>query len=675
MAPNIKNEFPHKVRTIENTWIPMPDGVRLAARIWLPVEAEEHPVPALLEYLPYRKNDGTAVRDALRHPYLAGHGYAMVRVDMRGSGDADGIMLDEYLPQELADGVEVIAWLAKQPWCSGKVGMFGKSWGGFNALQVAALRPPALKAIITLYSTDDRYSDDIHYIGGCQFGTDHLTWATTMLAYNARPTDPRFIGEQWRETWLDRLEQTPPYINTWLKHQRRDDFWKHGSVCQDYSAITCAVYAIGGWADGYTNAVPRLLSGLSCPRKGLIGPWSHQFPETAIPGPMVGFLQESLRWWDYWLKDAPTGIMDEPMFRVYMQDSAPPSTLHIERAGRWVAEEKWPSKHIQMAPYYLNAGGLSEMAAKETAMAIRGSLRCGADAGVYYSMGNEGDEAPDQRAEDGLSLSCDSEPLVEPLEIMGLPHLHLSFSSNKPQALVAVRLCDVAPGGESTLVTRGLLNLTHRNGHESPEPLVPDMRYTASVRLKMAAHAFKAGHRVRIALSPTYWPWAWPSPENVTLTVFCGWETALVLPVRPARASDAALAPFGAAETSMPLVIEQSRIPSRRRTVTYDAISGLITLSDAGDAGAFRIVESDIAHDEHTLEVYEVVEGKPLSARAHCERTIEIGRDGWRAKIFASSTLQSDLAHFYVTNHLEVRDGDASFFERAWSEAIPRDEM
>ena len=204
---------------------------------------------------------------------------------------------------------------------------------------------------------------------------------------------------------------------------------------------------------------------------------------------------------------------------------------------------------------------------------------------------------------------------------------------------------------------------------------MPGQRYKVTVTMKMAAHAFSAGHRVRVALSPTYWPWAWPSPENVTLTLICGSETALELPVRPARASDAELAAFEAAETSMPLSIEQSRIPSRRRTVTYDAISGLITLSDAGDAGAFRIVESDIAHDEHTLEVYEVVEGKPLSAKAHCERTIEMGRVGWRANIFGSSTPQADLSHFYVTNHLEVRDSDAPFFVRTWSEAIARDGM
>jgi uncharacterized protein len=226
---------------IQNTWIPLADGCRLAARIWLPEDAETDPVPAILEYIPYRKTDGTAARDALIHPYFAGHGYAAVRVDLRGSGDSDGVLLDEYLPQEQEDALEVLAWLAEQPWCTGSIGMIGKSWGGFNSLQVAALRPPELKAIVTVCSTDDRYADDVHYLGGCVLGSKMLPWASTMLGLNALPPDPDVVGERWREVWLDRLERTPAFVEAWLTHQRRDAYWKQGSVCEDFSAITCAV--------------------------------------------------------------------------------------------------------------------------------------------------------------------------------------------------------------------------------------------------------------------------------------------------------------------------------------------------------------------------------------------------------------------------------------------------
>ncbi|MGM0670006.1 MAG: CocE/NonD family hydrolase, partial [Gemmatimonadota bacterium] len=197
---NTVTEFPENVRHIENTFIPVVDGIRLAARIWLPEDAEARPVPAILEYIPYRKRDRKRQRDQEIHHYFAGHGYAGVRVDIRGSGESDGVLTDEYTRQELDDGVAVIRWLAEQPWCDGNVGMMGISWGGFNALQIAALRPPALKAIITVCSTDDRYADDVHYMGGCLLG-DNLSWASTMFSRNTLPPDPEIVGDGWREMW------------------------------------------------------------------------------------------------------------------------------------------------------------------------------------------------------------------------------------------------------------------------------------------------------------------------------------------------------------------------------------------------------------------------------------------------------------------------------------------
>ncbi len=302
----IKTDFPRPLREAEDTWIPLGDGCRLSARVWRPQDSDENPVQVLLEYLPYRKDDATALRDSVHHPYFAGHGYASVRVDMRGSGASDGSLEDEYLVQEQDDALEVLAWLAAQPWCTGDAGMIGLSWGGFNALQVAARHPPELKAIVTLCSTDDRYADDVHYMGGCVLADFMLPWAASMLVLNARPPDPAVAGERWREQWLDRMERAPPFIEAWLSHQRRDPYWEHGSICEDYASIACPVYAVGGWADAYRNAVLRLLAGLPGPRKGLIGPWAHLYPEQAVPGPAIGFLQECLRWWDHWLKGRDT---------------------------------------------------------------------------------------------------------------------------------------------------------------------------------------------------------------------------------------------------------------------------------------------------------------------------------------------------------------------------------
>ena len=320
------------IREIENEWIVLADGTRLAARIWMPTDAAAHPVPAVLEYIPYRKRDFTRARDALIHPWFGAHGFASVRVDIRGSGDSDGVLSDEYLPLELDDAVEVIAWLARQPWCSGSVGMMGNSWGGFNALQVAARRPPALKAIITSCSTDDRYADDIHYMGGCLLN-DNMKWGASMFSHNSRPPDPALVGERWRAMWLQRLEGSGLWIDSWLRHQRRDAFWKHGSVCEDFPAIRIPVFAVGGWNDGYRNAIPRLLSGLDVPRMAWIGQWAHRYPHMAAPGPGVGFLQEAKRWWDHWLKGQDTGLMNGPMLRAYMQDPVPP-LAHLDADSR-----------------------------------------------------------------------------------------------------------------------------------------------------------------------------------------------------------------------------------------------------------------------------------------------------------------------------------------------------
>jgi putative CocE/NonD family hydrolase len=670
------DRLPRPIRELEHTWIELSDGCRLAARIWLPEDAEADPVPAVLEYLPYRKNDGTVVRDAVRQPHLAGHGYAAVRVDMRGTGESDGIIENEYTAQEHADGLEVIAWLAEQPWCSGSVGMTGISWGGFNSLQLAALRPPALKAIMTLCSTDDRYADDVHYRGGCVLALDMVHWASSMLAWNARPPDPRLVGESWRETWLDRLERTPPFLEPWLAHQRRDAYWKHGSVCEDYGAIECAVYAVGGWVDGYTNAVFRLLAGLSGPRKGLVGPWAHCFPDDALPGPSIGWLQECVRWWDHWLKGRDTGIMDEPMLRVWLQDSVPPQPSYAHRAGRWAAEKTWPSPRIETRPLVLSPRGIAERADGERALVHRGVQTAGTEAGVWCASGQSADLALDQRPDDALSLVFDSEPLAEPLELLGFPAVTLELEADRPQALVCVRLCDVFPDGTSALVSRGLLNLTHRESHETPRPLVPGERLTARVELDSAAWSIPVGHRLRIAVSSTYWPWAWPSPAPVTLTVFAGPGCVLELPVRPARSEDAELPGFDEPEQTPPLETEQLVPGPVGRTISRDLATGLVEqVFDWDLGGSFRIVPIDLVSQDTSHTVYSLVEGDPLSAAVRFRMTTGMARGDWSTRAEVASTMSADAEAFHVTSSLDAYEGATRVFARTWSWRFPRDDV
>jgi len=317
-------------RVIENLWIPLRDGARLAARVWMPEDADRRPVPAILEYLPYRKRDGTCIRDESTYPAFAAVGYAGVRVDMRGAGDSEGLMSDAYSRQELDDGVEVIDWLAAQPWCTGAVGMMGISWGGFNSLQIAALRPKALKAVISIATTVDRFNDDIHYKGGALLSAN-LSWSSCMLCYSSRPPDPLIVGDEWRQQWLQRLEHEPLLLSTWLRHQTRDVYWRHGSICEDYAAIEVATLILAGWGDGYKNAPPAALENLKVPLKAMTGPWIHKYPHFAWPKPRADFHAEAITWWDRWRSRAERA---RDVFR------AIPSSANIRR--RHCAERAMP---------------------------------------------------------------------------------------------------------------------------------------------------------------------------------------------------------------------------------------------------------------------------------------------------------------------------------------------
>ncbi len=670
---NIVEKFPREVREIENVWIPMPDGVALAGRLWLPQDADEHPVPAILEYIPYRKRYGTAGRDAITHPYLAGHGYACIRVDIRGSGESDGVLVDEYTQQELDDGCEIIRWLAEQPWCDGNVGMMGISWGGFNGLQIAALRPPALKAIVTLSSTDDRYADDIHHMGGCLLG-DNLSWASTMFAYNSMPPDPALVGDRWREMWFDRLEGSGLWLATWLEHQRRDDYWRHGSICEDYGAIQCAVYAVSGWADGYSNAVFRMVQNLRAPAKGLIGPWSHRYPHIAEPGPAIDFLTELLRWWDYWLKGIDTGIMDEPALRVWMQDSVPPTTSYIERPGRWVAEREWPSPNVSERRFRLTRHRLVDHAAAVDAheIPLQSPITVGLFAGKWCSYASGPDLAHDQRHEDGGALVFQSDPLDTDLETMGATIAELEVSVDRPVAMLAVRLSDVQPDDKATRVSYGLLNLTHRDGSVTPQPLEPGRRYRVRVRLNEVAHQFPAGHRLRISISTSYWPLAWPPPKSVRLTLF-NENSTISVPVREPRDEDRLLTPFDEPRGAPPMRKRVDKAPHRNWLVHHDLARDEATLEVINDAGTYTLDDHGLTISSKAHELYSSIGDDIDKIRAETSWERSISRGDWRISTITRTVLTSTPEYFRIAAMLDAYEGDQRVFSRDWDETIARD--
>ena len=674
MSTRTVTALPHAT-TVRDDWITLSDGARLFARTVLPVDALEQPVPAVLEYLPYRLADGTAHRDATMHPYFAGHGYAGVRVDIRGTGNSDGILLDEYLAQEQVDACEVIAWLTEQPWCSGAIGMYGKSWGGFNGLQVAARRPPSLRAVISAYFTDDRYADDVHYMGGCVLAHEALSWASYMLGLNALPPNPEVVGERWREMWLARLRETPFYLEEWLRHQRRDEFWRHGSVCEDFGALQAATLLVGGWADGYTNAVTRTLVGLTeagVPCRGLIGPWSHGWPQVSEPGPRVGFLQECVRWWDHWLRGIDNGVAETPLLRVWMQEYDPPAARHEVRSGRWIAEDQWPSPRVRERVLLPDAdGGLGDQAGSRARLAHVPSERSGSDAGAWCPYGEATDFPPDQRAEDGLSLCFDCEPLARPLEVLGFPEAILELTADRPLGLVAVRLCDVAPDGPSLLVARGLLNLSHRDSDASPEPIAVGEPTVVRVQLGLTGHAFAVGHRIRLAVSAGYWPFAWPAPEPVRLELLTGGATALVLPVRGRDSELDGRVGFGPPEQT-PAAAGPVRHEAWRK-VRRDLASGAVEI-DVGSSDVSRLDDAGLGFGESTSSRFTITAGDPLSARVECQGEHHLERDdGWRIRIALRTSLAATAGAFVVTKELDAFEGDVPVHSVRDSVEIPRD--
>jgi len=664
------DSFPEEIVEDENVWIPVTDGLHLAARIWRPKHGR--PVPAIVEYIPYRKRFGSAVRDEQTHPYLAGHGYACVRLDVRGSGESEGVLTDEYLPEELADGVAALHWIAEQSWCDGNVGMMGISWGGFNALQIAALRPEPLKAIVTVASTDDRYADDIHHMGGTLLG-DNLSWAGVMFSYNTMPPDPALVGERWREMWKERLRGSGLWLKDWLRHQRRDAYWRHGSVCEDYSAIQVPVFAVSGWNDGYTNGVFRMMENLDVPRKGLVGPWGHVYPHFGRPGPAIDFLGELLRWWDRWLKGEETGVEDDPMIAAWMQDSAPPAADVDHRPGRWVAEPRWPSPALETRCHALAPGRtlVPDEASSREAVEVQSPATLGLASGKWCSYANGPDLAGDQRMDDGGALTFETEPLDEDVEILGAPDVELELSSDRPVALVAVRLSDVREDQQVTRMTYGLLNLCHRESREHPEALEPGVPCRVRVPMNHVGQRVRKGHRIRLSISTVYWPLAWLPPEPVTLTVLTG-RSRLNLPCRPEPGLadgpefDPPVRARGPALTAM-------EAPAHSWVVRHDLGAHRSELEVIDDRGLFRLDDIDLTVGARAVERYGVSPGDFASATGETEWVRTLSRGDWRIVTRTRTRLTCDAENFHLTAELDAWEGETRVEALSWIETIPRD--
>lgn len=663
----------------ETVWIPMPDGTRLAARLWLPDGARETSVPCILEYIPYRRRDRTRMRDESMHPAFARAGYAAIRVDMRGSGDSEGVMLDEYSQQEIDDGADVVGWIAAQDWCDGNVGMFGKSWGAYTSFQVAAKRPPALKAIAPVMGCDDRWREDIHFYGGCLAG-DNFWWGSIMQLYNAMPPDPQIVGEdRWRDMWRERLDAMTYWPAQWLEHQTHDDMWRRGSICENYDDVQVPVYFFGGWADLFRDTPFRIAEHLKGPVKVLMGPWAHLYPHEGSPGPKIDFLGELIRFWDHWLKGNDTGLMDEPRLRFYLQDSYAPEGVQPHRSGTWVEEAAWPSPNVTTQGLWLNQGTLGETAQPGPDLSICSPQTFGSAGGDMCSFAIPGDMPVDCRIDAAGALNFRDAPLDEPLDILGQPTARLRLRADQTQGIVAALLVDEAPNGAQTLITRGFANLTHRKSDTSPDPVVPGEEMDITVPMHGIGYRLAVGHRLILQIASTYWPILWPAPHPVTLTLAAG-QSKLTLPTRAATTDTPRPLPEPAPPSEKPR-ITRTADGSMERSNHTDLMTGeniarfFIDGGVFGPVGRMRLDETGTDMGDISDRIYRIHPTDPLTARATMDQEVDFARDDWNVRIKTSAKMRATETEFHLRATVSCWDGDEEFHHIDWDHTIPRNGM
>lgn len=687
-----KHEFEYDWDIVENEWIPLKDGSRLSARIFHPKTDKK--LPAILEYIPYRKRDGMRGRDEPMHGFFAGHGYHVVRVDLRGCGESDGLLLDEYLKQEQDDALDVIEWISEQSWCDGNVGMMGKSWGGFNSLQVAARQPKALKAILCVGYTDDRYNEDIHYKGGCLLN-DNFWWGAIMLGFQSRGIDP-LIKPNSKQEWINRLENMPHFAYEWMKKPLRDDYWKHGSVCECYKDIKVPVFAIDGWSDSYTNTIFSLLQGLdkNLPKRGIIGPWAHVYAHDGYPAPAMDFLGEAVAWWDRWLKGKENGAefgKNKEMISLYLEDGYKASAKRDESKGRWVGIGNVPSNDIKTNIYKIDDYSLYLLDANESEyklplsnattsqnqeyskniFLVKSPVYHGLMCGEWMGAGVSGESPLDQRKDNALSTCFDSGILERDLEIVGYPVLNARIKSDKKSAMIYASICDVDEDAVSTRVSYGVYNLSHRDNHSS----VKDATEWIDLKLKldMCGYKIKKGHRLRLSLATSYWPMFWAMPEEFTLTVD---KDNFSLEIPEFKGMDI-IGPSMNARSAMltpTTLLSDGKI---ERQINYDVLEDEVTYITNGVGGVFgegiyRFDEPNIRVEHNLKRILKIKGDDPLSASYEIIQTMKNGREDWDMHADIVTTLNADKDFFYLGGEFIAYLNQEKVFSRKYDYKLER---
>ncbi len=645
----------YPVRVERRVFVPATDGTRLAVTTYLPDAPGDGPFPAVLESVPYRKDDDCTARDWSTFTYLARRGFAGVRLDIRGTGASEGVITDEYPLQEQDDALDVLSWIAAQDWCSGRIGMWGISWGGFSALQTAMRRPPELGAICAVHATHDRFACDVHYIGGSLHAAESVDWPGSMVALNALPPDPDIVGDRWYQMWMERLEATPQWLPTWLRHQHRDAYWLHGSPCADYASIEVPTLLIGGWLDPYVDGILALLEHLSAPRRAVVGPWGHYRPATGVPTPTYDHLDLMANWFGHHLRDDRNGVMDEPLLTAFVRTAPPYDGERVH--GLWRAELEWPPRDATTLD--LPLGSLFH-----DRTTWDGPQWVGSHA-PFWDRGGWGSHPDDT---ENAALVFETAPFDEAAEILGTPQVELTVSIDKPAGVVAARLLLVTPEGEGHLICRGSRNLAFLDDLSDPQPVEPGEQMAVRFALRATSGIVPAGWRLRLALSGADFPLVWPPAGRFRLEIDPH-HSRLLLPVVPARPDERVLT-----------IPDAPRPPP----APVESVAGASDWSVEPHDGAtqfrkhVRRREMQTERDrltytsEQTIEI-SVKDDDPQSLRASSIATVGLSRPGWDVAATGTVQLGTGPEHFDLAIDVSAKHDGATVWSRQWRDTIPRE--
>jgi len=659
------------------------DGVRVAVTWWLPAAREPgERFPALLELLPYRKDDSFYARDFPLYDYFVRRGFLLAKVDIRGTGGSAGpVPPREYSEIELDDAVELIARLAAHPMSNGSVGMWGISWGGFNAIQVALRQPPALKAILALHAADDLFHDDVHYVDGAL----HLDPYILEIDHeNGLPATPEYRLDA--AYFRDRFNAYP-WVLTYLKQPVDGTFWRRNGLRFRPEDLRIPTYFIGGLLDGYRDTPIRALDYLTqAPVKVEIGPWVHDWPDDGTPGPNYEWRARAVEWWNHWLRGRPAPLLEEPRLLVFQRAGHGPDRDLKQTPGSWRFED-WPVAGARRDTLTLSPGGrLDPPQAAEPPTTDRPRERRSRDpegresrvAELRYlpgfgTMAGDwwGEPTGDLRRDDAGSLTFDTPPLDSAVTLLGLPTVRLTVVAGAPLANWTVRLEDVAPDGPVSLVTGGLLNGTQYRSSTAPERLQPGREYPLELGLHFTTWTFRPGHRIRVAVSNAQFPMAWPTPYPMTTGLVLGPGRSLVaLPVVPAVSRyPAPVLPAPEPRRERSNVI-WSEGPEPTERISYEPHSGTTTMEWTSGYGE-RIGGVRIENTER--ERYSVPDADPAAARFEGYETHRIRPPGRDLLLETTIEIHSDSTAFHVLVRRRISSDGAVVKTREWRESIPRE--